>query len=108
MTPFSGGLFRGGRKLVAFGTRSVILWARMAAFSCWERGKDLIPSSARRCGMAGARAGAWALAAVVSIGTLAAPPSGAAEPPAAPDASFVVKTWRTTDGLPQSTVTALA
>jgi hypothetical protein len=48
---------------------------------------------------------AWAcaLAAVVAIGALAAPSRAAGPPtsPAAPDPSFVVKAWRTTDGLPQ-------
>src|SRR5688572_13597587 len=73
----------------------------MAVSNGCERRKGPNPSPARRFGVP------WAIAIVIALAVLTAP-SRAAETQATPDASYVVKTWRTADGLPQSTVTALA
>src|SRR4051794_19635156 len=73
----------------------------MTASDRCERWIGLNPPPKRRFGVT------WAVAAVMAIAVFSAP-SLAAEPPPAAPAAFVVKTWRTSDGLPQSTVTALA
>src|SRR3954451_23002692 len=85
----------------AFPGRSTFCWTCMTNLGESEQGRFIHPLPKRSVGVV------WALAAAVAIAIIGTEARGAATTQAT-YGPLVVKTWQRSDGLPQSSVNALA